>query len=517
MLLGALLISVAAHFLRPFSGETPPAAESLAEAEKRVDPTGDPAVAEPQAQLSSSVESLPAPEETSGTPATESGALAESEDPRVSALAAIFEEAAASAGLAGAAIGFALLDADGETIFDHHGATALIPASVLKTLTTATALESLGPDFRFETRLGLSQANTEAALEGDLILRGGGDPTLGLEDLTRWAESLAEAGLVSLSGRVIGDGRYFSGSTFPDFWDWGDIGNGYGSPVSGLNLERNRFRATLTGGAAEGEPALLTEIRPEVPGVSWWNETTTGPPGSGDGVTIYGGERTTVMHLRGTVPEETELTVRGAVPDPEKFAAHHLREALLAAGIEVNGSAVSAGELYLAGEAVPEILEELLVQQSPPLPDLVRSIHATSDNHETECVFRAIGFAAALPPAEAVRAHWSERGLELDGLRMVDGSGLARANHIPALTLARLQHFAANGPQGELYTDSLLSGMDGRLLFKAGMMSSIRSYTGFVESEGGERYAFAMLANHYPEPAAVSLLVEDVLSAIAAW
>jgi len=521
----SLLLSLVAHALRPGAEggpQEPPAAapepgagESLSETAlpdlpDLPDPP-DPGEEALGTGLADTADPAPPPPEEPAPPAEPEP------DPRFVRLARIFDTAESSPGLLGAAVGFALVDKEGTVVCNHRGDIAQIPASALKTLTTATALEVLGPNFRFETRLGLVQPSDSGDIEGDLVLRGGGDPTLSLDDLDTWAASLAEAGVASVSGRIVGDGRFFEGSSFPDFWDWGDIGNGYGSPVSGLNLERNRFLATLVPGTAEEAPVSIEDIFPEVPGVSWWNEATTGPAGSGDGITIYGGERATVMHVRGTVPLENELTVRGAVPDPEKFAAHHLREALLAAGITVEGPAVTAGELFLAGEAVPEIAEDLLVHQSPTLFDIVQSIHATSDNHETECLFRIIGIRSDLPPADAVRQHWEARGLDLTGLRMVDGSGLARADHITPRSLARLQHLASSGPMGELYEDSLLTGMDARLRFKAGMMSAVRAYTGLLDTESDERYAFALIVNHYSDPDAVGELLHEVVSSIAAW
>jgi D-alanyl-D-alanine carboxypeptidase/D-alanyl-D-alanine-endopeptidase (penicillin-binding protein 4) len=215
------------------------------------------------------------------------------------------------------------------------------------------------------------------------------------------------------------------------------------------------------------------------------------------------------MHLRGTVPLGGELEVTGAVPDPERFAAHHLRETLIAAGIQVAGPAIGAGELTLKGEAVPVISEELLTHRSPPLIEIVKSIHETSDNHETECVYRTLGLQAGLPPDEVIRRHWRQRGLELTGLRMVDGSGLARADHISPGSLARLQQFAATGPAGEAYVGSLLEIGGGQLRFKAGAMSSVRSYTGLVRLEGG-LHAFALMLNHYPDGATVNELQREV-------
>ena len=167
----------------------------------------------------------------------------------------------------------------------------------------------------------------------------------------------------------------------------------------------------------------------------------------------------------------------------------------------------------MEGEAVPEIAEEILLHRSPPLIDIVKSIHATSDNHETECLYQTLSLRTQLPPDEAVRQHWRERGLELRDLRMVDGSGLARADHISPESLARIQQFAANGPVGESYVDSLLELGEGAIRFKAGAMSSIRSYAGLVPLESGS-LAFALIVNHYPDGAEVNQLQRSVFEAL---
>ncbi len=287
-------------------------------------------------------------------------------DPRLAAVESALDMAGIMPGLEGAAIGFCLLDTDGRVLLDRNARTAQIPASTLKTLTTAAALDILGQGFRFETVLELAGSRGEDdpdgdRLDGDLILLGGGDPTLAVSDLAAWAAELAANGVRHVSGRIIGDGRLFDGSVFPDFWDWGGIGNGYGSPVSGLNLQHNRFAATFSSGEQQDEPAGLVRVQPEVPGVAWWNHVLTGAPGSGDGVMIYGGERATVMHLRGTVPPAGELTVRGAVPDPERFAAHHLREALVAAGSNgwLNGEPLVASPSRAAHRrSMPSLLRD---------------------------------------------------------------------------------------------------------------------------------------------------------------
>lgn len=417
-------------------------------------------------------------------------------------LSALFEKAHTTPALASAAIGFCLLNDAGEVLFEQNSHTAFIPASTLKTVTTATALEKWGPDFRIETTL-LSTAPIQAGIiQGDVVIKGGGDPMLSLRDLQGWVEALQKAGLKQITGRIIGDGRLFKESLYDDFWDWGDIGNGYGSGVSGLNLEHNRYTASFQPAAQEGTLSTFVGASPTVPEVQWVNEVFTGPAGSGDGVMIHGGEHTRTLHLLGTIPMNGgEFQVEGAVPDPELYAAYHLRELLLAAGILVDGPAAAA-----FGKDIPETTEKLHTHQSPPLIEIIRSIHATSDNHETECLYRLLGIQENKTSDEVVREHWLGRGLTFEGLRMEDGCGLARADFIRPLDLTQLQHITQAGPYADLYRESLIPSQNGLLRWKPGGMSGIRCYTGLAQSRTGKKYSFAIMMNHFRDSSAASAL-----------
>jgi len=415
----------------------------------------------------------------------------------------LLTEARASTALAGAAIGFCLINAEGEAVLAEDAETAFIPASSLKTLTTATALEILGPDFRFTTELKSAAPIKDGVIQGDLVIIGGGDPMLSVDDLKDWAADLKLRGLVRVAGGIRGDASVFPGSLYGDFWNWGDIGNGYGSGVAGLNLNHNRYILAFRAGAALGSPASILGTEVEIPGVVWNNEVTTAAPDSGDGVVIHGGETTSLIHLRGTVPlGAAKFQVNGAVPDPAGFAVHQFRRSLQEVGIQLG-----AGSPSMASPA-----HSLLQHSSPPLIEIITSIHASSDNHETECVFRMLGVKAAKPSAEVIREHWKARGLEFIGLRMEDGCGLARADFIRPLDLARLQLLAGQGPQGAAYKASLLS-QDG-LRWKGGAMSGVRTFTGYVTGKSGAEYCFAFMVNHYTDGKAVSELSKRVMEAM---
>lgn len=423
--------------------------------------------------------------------------------PRFPELVSLLNEARANPALAGAAVGFCLINSKGEVVMEDKAQTAFIPASSLKTLTTATALEILGPDFRFTTTLKSTAPIEAGVIRGDLVIVGGGDPMLSMADLEAWAKELKKRGLSMITGRVRGDARIFSGSLYGDFWNWGDIGNGYGSGVSGLNLDHNRYTIAFRAGETVGSPATLLGISVDVPEVDWSNEVTTGSKDSGDGVVIHGGEKTNAIHLRGTIPLGAEkFAVNGAVPDPVRFATHQFSRMLAAQGIQIGGGKAS--------EMEPK--HELLKHDSPPLIEIIKSIHATSDNHETECVFRMLGVKSGKAPDVVIREYWKTRGLEFIGLRMEDGCGLSRADFIRPIDLARLQFLASTGPQGAAYKDSLLA-KDG-LRWKGGAMSGIRTFTGFAQSKSGEQYCYALMLNHYLDGKAVSEFSQSVMDAM---
>jgi D-alanyl-D-alanine carboxypeptidase/D-alanyl-D-alanine-endopeptidase (penicillin-binding protein 4) len=123
-----------------------------------------------------------------------------------------------------------------------------------------------------------------------------------------------------------------------------------------------------------------------------------------------------------------------------------------------------------------------------------------------------LGVKAGKAPDVVIREHWKSRGLDFIGLRMEDGCGLARADFIRPLDLARLQFLAGTGPQGSAYKESLLS-KDG-LRWKGGAMSGIRTYTGFAKCKSGAEFCYAIMLNHYADGKVVSDLSQRVMDAM---
>lgn len=397
-----------------------------------------------------------------------------------------FLEWSADPALAGALVGFCVLDESGELLFASPlAATALCPASALKTVTTAAAFELLGPEFTFGTMLSSDGPTSAGVLDGHLDLTGGGDPTFSSRDLEAMADGLVKAGLKLVTGKLRVHGGS-GGKAVSDHWCWGDIGNAYGAGAYAMNIDRNRLAIHFQPGAHEGAPATLLNREGPTGDTRWVNHVLTGPPGSGDRVVVYSEPHGRTITLRGSVPlGESRFTVNGSIPDPPARAGELLQTRLEAAGVKFLGR-----ELPMRSEGL--IFEN---HTSPPLPEIVDHLHKVSDNLEAQCLFQAIGLEKKRGPAEAIRNHWENRGVTFTGLRMIDGSGLARANMIRPLDLAKVNHLARRGPHGERFRQSLTSYLDGKVRSKLGAMSGVRTEVGFLTLDDGKEVTFALMAN----------------------
>ncbi len=403
-------------------------------------------------------------------------------------VAAAFARETAVLSEAGAAVGFCVLDEHGEILFASPLAeTALSPASALKTLTTGAALALLGPDFRFETRLAATTPpDGNGTISGDLVLIGSGDPTLTSGDLDALADGLP--GLKTVTGSLLADASVFPENPVSDHWNWGDLGNAYGAGAFGINLGWNRMSIRFRPGGSPGEPAELLGSDPAPGDLEWINHVTTGRAGSGDGTVVYAEPYGRRVTLRGTVPAGADVfSVRASLADPPAFAAGHLRDRLAGRGVKFLGEAATSPGVHV-----------LATHRSAPLAEIVDHLHCVSDNLESQCLFLTLGNLSGTDPAEAVRTYWEKQGIDFSGLRLLDGSGLARANTIRPLDLARVNFAARHGPHGRRFLQSLNESGNGGFRAKAGAMSGVRSDVGFILFPDGREYTFALVANAVP-------------------
>ena len=128
-------------------------------------------------------------------------------------------------------------------VYDYNGQTTVKPASNMKLLTTAAALEVLGKDYRFNTSLYTTGKLSNGVLKGDVYLKGQGDPTLSIEDLQQFAEELKAQGIHKIDGRIVGDDKWFDDDLLtPGIWV-GDESYYYAAPIYSFNyFSEHRLR-----------------------------------------------------------------------------------------------------------------------------------------------------------------------------------------------------------------------------------------------------------------------------------
>lgn len=432
------------------------------------------------------------------------------------------EKIAGEPGLKTALVGFCLIpvDAEPEAAAGYRMDTGLVPASTMKVFSTATANEMLGPDYRFVTELQTTGAlGEDGTLTGNVVIRGGGDPTLGAgaasEVFSKWKAALAGAGVKKVEGAVIGDASIFGTALTPDTWQWNDMGNYYGAGASGLTFRQNLFYCSFrTPGV--GAKAPFTGTDPELPGIEFINEMRVGSPGSGDKGFIYGDPYGRIIHLRGTVPAGSgTFTIKGSLPDPAFFCARTFSEYLNQNGIPVSGEPTTERLLAIAGKEVGE-RTKVFEQFSDTLAGILVVTNHKSDNLRAECIHRAIGIAAGkkgttVDASEATFAFWAAKGIDMTGFFMGDGCGLSRSNTVTPRQMAMMLYHAAKGEHFETFYASLPtagqsgtlrsigggSAAEGRVRAKSGTLDRIRNYSGYVNARSGKRYAFALFINNY--------------------
>lgn len=430
----------------------------------------------------------------------------------------VLEKVLAAEDFKTAGFGFLAMDLEsGELISSYRPDLALRPASTLKLLSTATALEVLGPGHRFSTKLLYTR-------EGNLLIRGGGDPTLGSiyfdtiqskEFLHEWVEAVRETGIDSLTGRIIADARYFGEDMLPPSWSWQNMGQYYGAPASGLSIYDNIYTLVFHTGDSAGAACSLTDIVPDIP--LEVENTLEADTISWDNSYIYGAPYSNKRVIRGTLPMGRKLFgVKGSMPDPPYVAALQLDSALRSEGIVIAGTPTT---LRLHPQQEDTAAEEKLLWEefSPELTNIIRECNTHSVNLYAEHFLLHAGMqlgaeGLTLSSADSVLAFWEQKGMDTRGLAMHDGSGLSQYNAITPRQMVWLlsymkqqsswfeDYYASMAVAGETGTlESLFKGSvaEGKLRAKSGTISRVKAYAGYVESASGRKIAFSMSVNGF--------------------
>lgn len=404
-----------------------------------------------------------------------------------------------------------VLDAKtGKVIFAKNENIGLATASTLKTITSATAFSILGKDFKYETSLAYSGKIVDGTLQGDLIIIGSGDPTLGswryLQTkekviLEQWVNAIKGAGIKRIEGAVIGDDSLWGTQTMPEGWIWQDMGNYYGAGNSALSWRENQFDVHLKAGNSTGSPVQVTAVLPTMPYLNLINELKTGPSGSGDNAYGYLPPFSNTAYLRGTWGMGISKSgISLAIPDAAYDAAFRLSDTLSRISIPSSVPATTARLLGLAGKNVPSVTQRLITTTSPALSDIVYWFNKKSINLYGEQLLRTIAWKLNKTPttrngAASVINFWSAKGIDKNALNILDGSGLSPGTRVTTLAMANILFMAQKEDWFPAYLNSFPENNGMKL--KSGSINDVSAYAGYYTATNGSKYIAVININNY--------------------
>lgn len=414
----------------------------------------------------------------------------------------------------------------GEKIVSLNSELAIAPASNMKLITTSAALDILGEDYKFVTRI-YSDGEIDKAgnLNGNVYIVGGGDPSLGynlvkgslsLDDLmTIWIKAFIDKGIKSISGNIIADDLLYDRIPIPDNWVWVDLGNYYAASTSALTINNNLYFLYFKPADKVGDSAELIRTEPKIDNLEFSNYMKTGGKGSGDNGYVYNAPLQFNATLRGTIPQgNDEFSIKGSIPNPPLFAAQYFRNALIKSKILVNGIAtlIEKKVKYSNDKLITETL-------SPPLKDIIFIVNKKSDNLYTEMLLKAIGYKAKGEGSVekgivAVEDYFKKNKVNTDGLIMYDGCGLSRSDAITTNFMCDLLTMISKKSYFSSFFNSLAfvgnpndissysnygigTPIEMNAHLKSGVIERVRAYSGYLKDMNGRTIAFSMIANNF--------------------
>jgi serine-type D-Ala-D-Ala carboxypeptidase/endopeptidase (penicillin-binding protein 4) len=413
----------------------------------------------------------------------------------------------------------------GLTVAEYNSEKSLIPASILKLVTSAAALELLGPRYTFKTITGYTGSIDikTGVLTGNIIIRGGGDPTLGSDyfrdhygDFTDiWTKEIIKLGIKQIDGKVITDDSYYDFQPVPAKWLWEDTGNYYGAGVYGLSVFDNTYEihlSTLPGSSG----VAITNLIPKVTGFRFSNFLIA--DSTSENGFVFAAPYSTYGWLEGKVPcNREDYILKASITDPPLFIAKMLNDKLLTEGITISGNPSTIRlEKGNFADTVTPVAETI----SPPLSEIVKVLNHESINLYAEHLIKELGKkyknqGTTAAGVETIMDFLHNAGIQTEGMYIEDGSGLSPLNAVNTSEMVKLLiYMKKEGKYFKEYYSSLPeAGREGtlknyfrdpvfysRLYAKSGSMTRVRSYAGYFTSKSGKSMSFSIIVNNYSGP-----------------
>ena len=390
------------------------------------------------------------------------------------------------------------------TLYSRDAQKYLIPASNVKLLTTAAALQKLGADFRIKTSVYSGE-------NGSLYVAGRGDPSISEAQLQSLAQQLKHRG-VDRVNELIGDDSYFQGSAVNPNWEWEDAQAGYGAPINSLIFNQNAIELLLSPQDL-GQPLKVTFAEPKL--ANQWqiqNNSVTVAQNESEFIEVGREFDRPAIRVSGQLKVGAESeSAYVAVVNPANNFLQHFQQVLAAEGIPVKQALVAS--------VSRNFNQELATVESPPLEELVRVTNRESNNLYAEVLLRLLGKVTDKMPQQQedtdeiglkeLKTALTQLGVNPNSYILADGSGLSRHNLISPEALVQTLRFMANSPAASIYRQSLpIAGESGTLKnrlnitpnrvilqAKTGTLSGVSALSGYIEVPDYEPLVFSIIVN----------------------
>ena len=427
-----------------------------------------------------------------------------------------------------------------EVLYKLNEDKNFIPASVQKLFTSATALETIGADYRYNTALYLDgKIQDNGKFDGNIIIKGNGDPTFSKkflnspnEVLYDWASQLDSMGIRMITGNIIGDDRFFDSNLYGPGWAWDDVNYTYSAPIGALSFNQNQSTFTFKPNAKIGERAVY-EFKPNNDYIRIINNVTSVPAKQNTMISISRDFNSNLYDFVGTISQDSIMQASGytssvAIDNPTLFYLHQFRKELDNRKIKFRGSLLDVDDLVDKPTYIS--FTPLFEKQSPPLLEILQTMNKQSDNFLAEIVLKTLakeinGAGTFAKGADAVRSFALKCGAKPENINFVDGSGLSRMNFCSPQSVNSLLAYMRKSKNSGLFTQTLAlpgengtlknrmtkSLAEGALKGKTGSMNGVCSIAGYVKSRDGEDIAFTIMFMNYTSAFSAITNIQDMI------
>jgi len=392
----------------------------------------------------------------------------------------------------------------GKTVTEENTNIGVAPASCQKVITASTAFELLGHDYTYKTTIGYTGTIVNGVLNGNLILKGSGDPTLGSSRyaganeesvIADFKKAVAQEGIREINGHVYADESLWNSEATPNGWVWQDIGNYYGAGARALNWRENQYDLYLKSGSKIGDPVSIAGTKPSfVEGLNLKSEVISGAKGSGDNNYIYMPLDNFYGYVRGTTPiNENHFSISGALPHPATQLALTLEASIKNQPIETIAKNYPAPNNI----AAPKVF---YTYTSPSLDSIVFHFLRRSINLYGEALLKTMAYNVTKvgdtdSGVNVIHNFWKDKGIDPYAINILDGSGLSPSNRVTTQALVTVMEYARKQSWFPSFYDALptISGIK----MKSGSINGVISYTGYIKGKDSNQYTFSFVINNF--------------------